>query len=135
MDKVQKTWSSSAQWSLAEIHNLCGLELEPEKRKDATHTNVLLGVGGDLTKFSEHRQVSFRPTKRRCKAILESLRRCKRDKILSREASALLGRLTFILSSSYTSVVRAVTQPLVDRATDRAEGKGGPADRIGTDGR
>lgn len=125
MDQVQKTWSSSAQWSLAEIHNLCGLELEPEKRKDAAHTNVLLGVEGDLSKFSEHRQVSFRPTKRRCKAILESLRRCKRlNKMLPREASALLGRLTFILSSSYTSVGRAATQPLVDRATDRAEGKG-----------
>ena len=41
-----------------------------------------------------------------------------------REASNLLGRLTFILSSAYASVGRATTQPLVDRAGDRAQGKG-----------
>ena len=41
-----------------------------------------------------------------------------------RPASAFLGRLNFSLSTSYTSVDRAATQPLVDRASNRHEGKG-----------
>jgi hypothetical protein len=121
-------WSSSAQWALSEIHDMCGLGLAPDKRKTAAHVNVLLGVEGDLTAFKEERQVSFRPTKRRCDAILATLKTCQRkNKMRPREAANLLGRLTFALSSSYTSVGRAATQPLVDRASDRAEGRGAGA--------
>jgi len=39
-------------------------------------------------------------------------------------SSAFLGRLNFLLSTSYTSVGRAATQPLVDLASNRHEGKG-----------
>jgi hypothetical protein len=124
-------WSSSAQWALAEIHDMSGLGLAPDKRKPAAHVNVLLGVEGDLSAFKDERRISFRPTKRRCKAILDTLERCrKKNKMRPREAANLLGRLTFALSSSYTSVGRAATQPLVDRASDRAEGRGvGAQDR------
>ena len=113
-----ETWSSSAQWGLDRLHSLCGLELEPSKRKTAKPVNVLLGVEGDLSGFKDSRQVKFRPTERRCRAILAQLSRCQReDKMTPRVAANLLGRLTFILSSTYTSVGRAATQPLVDRAS------------------
>ena len=118
----QVLWSSSGQWALCRIHQLCGLDLEPSKRKHAGPKNVLLGVDGDLSGFKTLRQVQFRPTGRRCKSILRELRRCAKEKrLLPREAANLLGRLTFVLSSAYTSVGRAATQPLVDRAADRPE--------------
>ena len=41
-----------------------------------------------------------------------------------REAAAFLGRLNVLLSTSYTSVGRAATQPLVDGASNRHEGRG-----------
>ena len=41
-----------------------------------------------------------------------------------RPASAFLGRLNFLLSTSYTSVGRTATQPLVDRASNRHKGAG-----------
>jgi hypothetical protein len=120
-----RLWSSSGQWALSEIHSMAGLELEPEKRKPGAHVNVLLGVEGDLRDFRQKRQVRFRPTRRRCKAILASFKECRRrGRMKPREAANLLGRLTFILSSAYTSVGRAATQPLVDRAADKAGGKG-----------
>ena len=107
---------------------MCGLGLAPDKRKTAAHVNVLLGVEGNLTAFKEERQVSFRPTKRRCDATLATLKTCQRkNKMRPCEAANLPGRLTFALSSSYTSVGRSATQPLVDRASDRAEGRGAGA--------
>ena len=115
-------WHSSAQWALNRIHTMSGLVLEPSKRKAAKPVNVLLGVEGDLSGFKDCRKVQFRPTRRRCQAVLQQLARCKQeDKMVPRIAANLLGRLTFILSSSYTSVGRAATQPLVDRAADRPE--------------
>ena len=41
-----------------------------------------------------------------------------------REASAFLGHLNPLLSTSYTSVGRAATQPLLDHASNRREGNG-----------
>ena len=118
-------WASSAQYALSRIHDFAGLALAVDKRKPAAPVNVLLGVEGDLSAFKDFRRVRFRPTKRRCQAVLSALLECKRrQRMHPREAAQLLGRLTFILSSSYGSVGRAATQPLVDRAANRAEGRG-----------
>ena len=55
--------------------------------------------------------------------IIAALKECQIRKQM-RPASAFLRRLNFLLSTSYTSVGRAATQPLVDCASNRHEGKG-----------
>jgi hypothetical protein len=113
---------------LSDIHDMCGLGLAPDNRKPAAHINVLLGVEGDLTAFKAERQVSSRPTRRRCRAIWATLETCRKtDKMRPCEAANPLGRLTLALLSSYTSVSREATRPLVDRVSDRAEGRGAGA--------
>jgi len=69
------------------------------------------------------KKISFKPTFRRCNKIIVALKECQIRKQM-RPASAFLGRLNFLLSTSYTSVGRAATQPLVHRASNRHEGKG-----------
>jgi hypothetical protein len=115
-------WTSSGQWALNQIHDMVGLELEPKKHKPASSKNVLLGVEADLSKFATKRTISFSPTKARKKEILHDLETCKRlNKLTPRQAAAFLGRLNFTLSTAYTSVGRAATQPLVDRSRARYE--------------
>jgi len=121
----QRTWPSSAQWALDKIASLIGLELEHTKHKPARSRNVLLGVEGDVSKFKTDKKISFQPTLRRRNEIIVALKECQiRKQMRPREASAFLGRLNFLLSTSYTSVGRTATQPLVDRASNRHEGKG-----------
>jgi len=71
------------------------------------------------------KKISFKPTLQRRNEIIAALKECQiRKQMRPREASAFLGRLNFLLSTSYTSVGRAATQPLVDRASNRHEGNG-----------
>jgi len=120
----QRTWPSSAQWALDKIASLIGLELEHTKHKPARSRNVLLGVEGDMSKFKTDKRISFQPTLRRRNEIIIALKECQlRKQMRPREASTFLGRLNFLLSTSYTSVGRAATQPLVDRASNRNKEK------------
>jgi len=120
----QRTWPSSAQWALDKIASLIGLELEHTKHKPARSRNGLLGVEGDMSKFKTDKRISFQPTLRRRNEIIIALKECQlRKQMCPREASAFLGRLNFLLSTSYTSVGRAATQPLVDRASNRHKEK------------
>jgi len=69
------------------------------------------------------KKISFKPIFRRHNEIITALKECQIRKQM-RPASAFVGRFNFLLSTSYTSVGRAATQPLVDRASNRQEGKG-----------
>jgi len=69
------------------------------------------------------KKISFKPTFCRRNEIIAALKECQIRKQM-RPASAFLGRLNFLLSTSFTSVDRAATQLLVDRASNRHEGKG-----------
>ena len=68
------------------------------------------------------KNISFKPTLRRRNEIIAALKECQTRKQV-RPASAFLGRLNFLLSTSCSSVGRAAT-PLVDRASNRHEEKG-----------
>jgi hypothetical protein len=59
----------------------------------------------------------MRPTDKRLKSVLTFLRSARKSQCLSpHDAAVLLGRLSWILASSYGSTGRAATLPLVSRA-------------------
>jgi hypothetical protein len=119
-------WTSSAQQTLNRTCSLIGFHLAPAKRKFAAPQNDLLGVHCDLSRFHTQAQVSFHPTKRRTEEIVSQLRHMQQQAhqqpdaqvMTARQAASLLGRLNFILSSSYASVGRAATLPLVERSNN-----------------
>ena len=113
-------WPSSAQWALDQLHEIVGYNLEPKKRKPGADKNIGLGVECDLSAFESDSVISFRATEERKKAILDLMLSAKQNNYLSpHEAQVVLGRLTWVLSSSYASSGRAATLPLVDRAAKR----------------
>ena len=111
-------WPSSAQWALNQLHDMIGFRLEPQKRKHGAAVNEALGVVCDFSGFTDLGCVELRPTEKRRAEIIQSMRAAQaRGRLLPHEAQVLLGRLNWVLSSSYASVGRAATLPLVDRAT------------------
>ena len=95
------------------LQNISTIRYNPHKRTFENHRpHSFIG-----------KKISFKHTLRRCNEIITALKECQICKQM-RPASAFLGRLNFLLSTSYTSVGRAATQPLVDRASNRHEGKG-----------
>ena len=113
-------WPSSGQWALDQLHGLVGFGLEPKKRKHGASCNEGLGVVCDLSAFHSHHEVSFSPTSRRVSEVLAALRSAQRRRRLSpHEAQVLLGRLSWMFSSSYAASGRAATLPLVSRASRR----------------
>ena len=120
-----RVWASSGQWCLNRIHDLVGIGLEPKKQKPAAAENELLGVWGDLSDYGSQGRVRFSATQKRRREIIATMEEARTEKKLRpRQAASLLGRLNFALSAAYTSVGRAATQPLVDRANQRHEGRG-----------
>ena len=120
-----RAWTSSGQWCLNRIHDLAGIGLEPKKQKPAATENELLGVLGDLADYVPHGRIRFSATRKRRSEIIASMDEARREgKLRPRQAASMLGRLNFALSAAYTSVGRAATQPLVDRANKRHEGRG-----------
>ena len=119
-------WTSSAQQTLNHTCSLIGFPLAPAKRKFAASQNELLGVECDLSQFASSARVSFRPTERRLQEIQNQLASMQREASADpsapvmppRVAASLLGRLNFIMSSSYASIGRAATLPLVERSND-----------------
>jgi len=92
---------------------ICSMRYNPHKRTFENHqSHSFIG-----------KKISFKPTLRRRNEIIAALKECQICKQM-RPASAFLGRPNFLLSTSYTTGGRAATQPLVDRASNRHEGKG-----------
>ena len=119
-------WTSSAQQTLHYTCDMIGFKLAPAKRKFAADQNDLLGVHCNLSQFPSCAKVSFHPTPRRVSEIVTQLQQMQQVSLLdpnaqvmsARQAASLLGRLNFILSSSYASIGRAATLPLVERSND-----------------
>ena len=111
----EQLWPSKAQWVLDNIDSIISLDLEPSKHKSTRPSNVLLRAEGDMSNFKSDKTISFRPTVRRRTEIIRVLKICQQNgKMKPCETPTILGRLNILLSTSYTSVRRAGTQPLVD---------------------
>ena len=108
----------SAQASLDDLHNAVRFPLEPKKRKASASSNVELGVECDLSGARTRREVVYSPTPTRVREVLQTFSDHRAAGTMSaRDASSLLGRLNFTLSTAYGAVGRAATQPLLQRAT------------------
>ena len=97
-------WPSRGQWSLDQLHNIIGFQLEPKKRKHGAFVNEGLGVTCDLSLFQRQSVISFSPTSRRVDEILAALRSAQnRQRLSPHEAQVLLGRLSWLLGSSFAA--------------------------------
>jgi len=111
----EQLWPSKAQWVLDNIASIISLDLEPSKHKSTRPSNVLLRAEGDMSNFKSDKTISFRTTVRRRTEIIGVLKICQQiGKMKPCETPTILGRLNILLSTSYTSVRRVGTQPLVD---------------------
>jgi hypothetical protein len=104
------------QACLATLHLLVGIDLEPTKSESMSPCNKALGVYVDVSRIHYTYKVFAFSSPERVQNILAMLRKARDADLLDPgTASMIRGKLGFVLTSSFSRVARAATQPLVQR--------------------
>ena len=108
---------SGASASLAALHSMLGLILEPAKHQPPAPVNTFLGVVCDVSAAClDVPFVEFRPSPRRTAGVLSMFDQAAVLGLPAHTAQVIKGKISWILQTAWGRVGRAAAQPLVSRA-------------------